>query len=132
MRYDIAISAPWRPLFSLFGFKARDSYVEIDDDALTFSFGTAHERVPLSRVSGARTRHWPLYYGLGAKLGPDRGVAYVGSTKGVLKIEFKQPVPMNVWGFFRASKAECAIVSLEDPEGFTRALEAKLATDRAA
>src|SRR5205085_134059 len=63
-------------------------------------------------------RRWPVYFGLGAKLGPSGGVSYVGSTEGVVQIDFVSPRPMHVWGPFRASRARCAIVSLEDPDQF--------------
>lgn len=130
MRYDIAIAGPFRPLFSVFGFKPADSFVELDDQAVLFSFGTARERVPLSRIESVHERRWPFYYGLGAKLGPDKGVSYVGSTRGVLQIRFREPVAMNVWGVFRTARAECVHVSLADAPGFRRALEAKLGSSR--
>ena len=126
MRYPIKISSAWQPMFAIFGFSANSSYVEVDDGELTLCFGTAKETVPLENVANVVQRRWPLFFGLGPKLGPDGGVAYVGSTDGVLQIWFKEPIAMNVWGPFRHSKAKCVTISLHDPAGFKRALEEKL------
>ena len=127
MRFPISISAAFRPLFALFGFRARSSYVELEDDALVFRFGTAHERVPLSAVAGVGRTRWPFYYGLGAKLGPDEGVAYVGSMKDVVRVDLRAPQPMNVWGPFARAAARNVIVSVEDGDGFIAALQRAIA-----
>jgi hypothetical protein len=118
MRYPLAIAAPWQRVFALFGFAAESAYVERDEEALHLHFGTAHERIPLAEVAGVARRRWPRYFGLGAKFGPDGGVAYVGSAAGVVRIDLARPRPLNVWGPFRASQARCAIVSLADADGF--------------
>lgn len=127
MRFPIKISPVWRPLFTVFGFATSASYIDIDDEAVTFHFGTANETVPLHNVKCVVQRSWPLFFGLGPKLGPDGGVAYVGSTDGVLQIWFKEPVAMNIWGLFGHSTATCVTVSVEDPQGFKDAIEKKIA-----
>jgi len=125
MQYPIKVSRPWQGLFSLFGFPPDRSYVELDGDTLCFHFGTANERVPLAEIARVERRRWPIYFGLGAKLGPSGGVAYVGSTEGVVQIDFVSPRPMNVWGPFRTSRARCAIVSLEDADQFIKDMRAR-------
>ena len=122
MRYPIRISAPWRPLFSIFGFRRKSSFIDLYDRALTICFGTASETIPVADIASADRRKWPFYYGLGPKLGPAGGVSYVGSTNGVVEIRFVTPRPLNVWGPFRSKKAKQVVVSLEDPEGFLAAL----------
>lgn len=124
MRFAIKISSVLKPLFVVFGFSPKSSYVELDDGALTFHFGTAHETIPLEDVADVGYGHWPLYYGLGAKLGPKNGVAYVGSYDGVVELQLSRPHEMNVWGPFRRSKSRCVIVSLEDADGFIEAVRA--------
>jgi hypothetical protein len=69
---------------------------------------------------------WPFYFGLGAKLGPGGGVANVGSSDGVVRIDLRNPRPLDVWGPFRRSKARNVIVSLEDAESFSEALRGAL------
>jgi hypothetical protein len=118
MHYPIKISRPWQPLFLLFGFTAAGSYVELEGQSLHLHFGTASELIPLAEIANVERRHWPFYFGLGAKLGPSGGVSYVGSSEGVVQIDFVNPRPMNVWGPFRASRARCAIVSLENADQF--------------
>jgi hypothetical protein len=123
MRFAIRISRPWRSLFSLFGFRASGSYVELDGEVLRLRFGTADETIPLAHVDGVSRRAWPLWYGLGPKLGPERGVAYVGSREGVVQIRLSQPHAMNVWGPFSRARAHAITVSLEDPDGFIAAVD---------
>jgi hypothetical protein len=130
MRYPIKIQTGYKTLFSLFGFSPESSYVELEGGALTFHFGTASEVVPLRDVAGVDRARWPFYYGLGAKLGPRGGVAYVGSTDGVVEIALTVPRPMNVWGPFRRAKARAVTVSLEDADGFIDAVRAARAGSR--
>jgi hypothetical protein len=118
MRYPIKISPFWHGLFTAFGFARKRSYAEIDGQALYLHFGTAHERIPLDQISNIARGHWPFYFGLGAKYGPRGGVAYVGSTEGVVQIDFAHPRPMNVWGPFHASHARCVTVSIEEADRF--------------
>lgn len=124
MRYPIKIASAMKPLFSLFGFSPKSSYVDLEGDKLTFHFGTASESVPLSDVAEAARARWPLYYGLGAKYGPRDTAAYVGSSQGVVEITFATPRPMNIWGPFNSSKACGVMVSLEDADAFLDALRA--------
>jgi hypothetical protein len=126
MRYPISFSRPFRPLFSLFGFSPARSYVELDDQALHLHFGTAHQRVALEAIAGVDRYDWPFYFGLGAKLGPNGGVSYVGSTEGVVKITFVEPRPMNVWGPFKTSRARSAVVSLQQADQFVADLRSAL------
>jgi hypothetical protein len=121
VRYAIKISTFWKPLFTVFGFSSKSSYVELENGSLHFHFGTASETVPIEQVADVVSADWPFFYGLGAKLGPKGGVSYVGSRDGVVRVEFTEPRPMNVWGPFATKKAKCVTVSLEDADGFMRA-----------
>jgi hypothetical protein len=123
MRYPIKISTPWQPLFRVFGFSPKRSFVAIEDGTLAFRFGTATEAIPLADVSEVVPRRWPFYYGLGPKLGPDDGVSYVGSTEGVVQVRLKKPHALNVWGPFAHRKARAITVSLEEPDDFIAAVE---------
>ena len=123
MRFPIKIARGWGPLFSMFGMSARSSYVDVRDTEVEFNFGTANEVVPVDQISEVVDRKWPLLYGLGAKLGPDHGVSYVGSRQGVVQVRFTEPRRMDVWGPVRMSDAQCVTLSLEDAEGFRQAVE---------
>ena len=126
MQYPIEISPVMRPLFAIFGFRRPSSYVELDDVGLTVRFGTAHERIPLAAIRSVSRLRWPFYYGLGAKLGPGGTVAYVGSFAGVVRIDFADTRPMNVWGPFERGAATGVIVSVADADAFIAALQARL------
>jgi hypothetical protein len=131
MRYPIAITPVWRWLFVLFGWSKDRSYAEIADRELHLNFGTARERIPLVEIAGVAPRRWPFYYGYGAKYGPSGGVSYVGSSRGVVQIDFVNPRPLNVWGPVRNSRARCAIVSLEDADRFIAELRGQIAREAA-
>jgi hypothetical protein len=131
MRYPIKIASALKPLFSLFGFSSGGSYVDLEGGVVTFHFGTASETVPLRDVAAIARARWPLYYGIGPKLGPKGSVAYVGSAEGVVEVTFASPRPMNVWGPFRRGEARSVIVSLEDADGFVGAVQAALAAKAA-
>jgi hypothetical protein len=129
MRYPIAITPIWRPFFALFGWSRARSYAEIAGDELRLNFGTARERIPLAEIANVAPRRWPRYYGFGAKYGPNGGVSYVGSARGVVQIDFAHPRALNVWGPFRAAHARCAIVSLADAEQFVADLRGRIARE---
>lgn len=123
MRFPIKVAKGWGPLFSMFGMSPRSSYVDVRDDVVEFNFGTANEVVPIAEIGEIVDRNWPLLYGLGAKLGPDDGVSYVGSRSGVVQVRFTKPRRMDVWGPVKKSDARCVTLSLADPDGFRQALE---------
>ena len=126
VQFPILISPAMRPLFAIFGFRARQSYVALDDDGLSVRFGTANEHVPLPAIRSVARQRWPFYYGLGPKLGPSGTVAYVGSYAGVVRIAFADARPMNVWGPFARREANGVIVSLEDADAFVDVLRSRL------
>ena len=126
MRFSITISRVWRPLFRLFGFSAGDSFVDLDDRGLDLAFGTAREQIAWDNIDSVAPRAWPFYYGLGPKLGPDGGVAYVGSTEGVVQIRLRRPQSLAVWAFFRKRQATSVTLSVSEPEAFLRAVTGKL------
>ena len=130
MRFQFSLSPVWSPLFTLTGFWRKRTYIELDNQGVTFHFGTAHETVPYSNLKSiAPRRKWIYLLGVGPKLGPDGGVSYVGSLAGVVQLRFKEPVSMEVWLGIRHPKAKCVTVSLEDPEGFIKAVEEQLASE---
>lgn len=132
MRYPIAIVPIWRWLFAMFGWSARRSYAEVGQEGVRLHFGTADEQIPFAEIANIAPGHWPRYYGYGAKYGPKGGVSYVGSSAGVVQIDFVRPRSMNVWGPFGASQARCAIVSLENADQFIAEVRQHLSRANAA
>ena len=65
-------------------------------------------------------------YGLGAKLGPDGGVSFVGARTDVVRIALAPPQPMSVWGPIRCRAAKCVILNVEDGDAFIEALQARI------
>jgi len=129
MRYPITIAPIWRGFFALFGWSRDRCYAEIAGPELLLHFGGADERIPLAEIAHVAPYRWPAYYGFGAKYGPSGGVSYVGSTEGVVKIDFAHPRRMTVWALFRASRARCAIVSIENADQFIAEVRGQLARE---
>lgn len=126
MRYPSTITPIWRWFFALFGWTRSRTYAAINADALQLRFGTADEHIPFAEIASVGPGRWARYYGFGAKYAPQGGVAYVGSTVGVVQIDFVRPRPMNVWGPFASSQARCAIISIENADQFIAELRERI------
>ena len=126
MRFSIAIAPAWRPLSGSSASRRRGRSSTSTSGAHP-RLWHARERIAWDNVDGAAPLAWPFYYGLGPKLGPDGGVAYVGSTRGVVQVRLRRPQSLGVWAFFRKRHATCVTLSLSEPDAFLRAIAEKLA-----
>jgi hypothetical protein len=126
MRYPMKIATWVHPLFRLFGFRRDRCHVDLDDTSLALQFGSIQHTILLADISAASQRHWPIYYGLGNKLGPDHGVAYVGSFDDVVHIQLARPHDLQVWGPIRRSDARAVTFSVERSDDFLEALRARI------
>lgn len=123
MRYPIRITANplIGPFLRGFGVRRGNSYVELKGGALTIRMGCwFNETVPLGEIASMAPSEWPWWGGFGVRLAPRQGVAVVASTQGVVNIGLKRPRRMSI--LIVPRNAENLWVSLEDPDGFLRAL----------
>jgi hypothetical protein len=123
MRFPIRISAPWKPVLTVLGMSAKRSFVDVDVRAGTMRVKCGvwfDETLSLAAITRVEPSSWPWYGGLGVKLGPTgNAVSVVGSLDGVVAIHFAEPQRMRV--LITVNRPELRI-SLEDPEGFMRAI----------
>jgi hypothetical protein len=127
MRFSMRASAFWVPLFRVLGIPRDGAFVDLDPSAGTLRVKQGiwfDETFPLREVADAELSSWPWYGGLGVKLGPGMDtVGVVLSSEGVVAIRFAAPQRMRVlWTVNRTTLR----VSLEDPDGFIRALREAL------
>ena len=118
MRFAIKRGA-WRPLLALLGGTKRRSYVELTDEELTLSFGFLEETMPRSHVVQAREARWPVWGGVGWRMGPGT-LGLIGALSGIVELELEPPhrtrvlwIPLDYHRVF---------ISLEEPAAFLRAL----------
>ena len=124
-KFKIRVDALWAAPMLLIGVREGTAYVEIDEKDLVIHFGVAEERIPLVDIGEPQTTEWSMFHGLGVRIGPD-GVAYVGSTEGVVHMPLKKPHPFKV--LFKITQQFSGLyLSIEDPEAFIAALRARVA-----
>lgn len=124
-RFDIKIDPFWSVPLLLIGATQSRSWAEIGDDEIVVKFGIGEVRLPLAQVASVEPHRWPLLYGIGHRIGYG-GMAFVGSTEGVVKIELKKPVPMDIL-FGIMKRFPRFFVSLQDPQGFASAVHERVA-----
>jgi len=106
----------WSLFLRLIRVKRDDAWVDVDDDQLHVHFGTHDEEIPLDQIESLEPRKWPFLYGIGVRLA-DGLIGYVGSTKGVIQVNLREPFSFRLIGSKRSEKPAFA-VSLEDPDAF--------------
>lgn len=113
----------WRPLVMMGGSTRENSYVEFDDNDVTFCFGMlfAHT-VRRSNIANVKRRDWPMWLGVGWRTDFFNTVGLIGSFQNVVEIELKEPIT-----FWRFAHCKRLAISLEQPDEFVAALSVNLA-----
>ena len=122
--FTIARSPVWRMPLLLIGATAERSRVTLEDEVLDVRFGAAHVRIPYANIRAVTPRAWRWWLGIGIRIAGDKTLGLVGSTTGVVQIALKAP---SVEGVLFMRHPHNIAVSLEDPDGFVQAVEARLA-----
>jgi hypothetical protein len=117
-RFQIRVDPIWRPAVLIGGATRNNSYVDVDDEAITFHFGFLFNHTEdRDDITNIRKRNWPWWMGIGWRTNMRGLVGLTGSYNGVVEISFVGETP--AWGFFKLNRIA---VSLEDPDGFIAAL----------
>ena len=122
MRFPVRFANAMRPLGRIFGMPPDDCFVELDLEHGAFRVKAGiwfDETFSLGRVEDVAPSSWPWWGGLGVKLGPRDSLGVVASTEGVIAIRFKERERMHLIVVVRRQELR---VSLEDPDGFMRAM----------
>jgi hypothetical protein len=122
--FTISRSPVWRIPLLLIGATAERAKVTLEDDLLDVRFGPAHVRIPYSNIRTVSPRSWSLWRGIGIRIAGDKTLGLVGATTGVVQIALKAP---SFEGVLFMRHPHNIAVSLDDPDGFVRAVEERLA-----
>jgi len=117
-KFPIRIDPVWRPLLLLGGATQGSSYLEIERDALIVRFGWLYQdTLQLSNIEGAEEGEWPIWMGIGWRVGFTDRLGLTGSYEGIVNVHFNEPI--HVW---RIASFKTMAVSLEDPTTFVAAI----------
>ncbi len=123
-RFNVNIDPLWAAPLLLIGATQARSWVKVDDKDITLKLGIGEESFPLSEIASVEPHPWSWIYGIGLRIGYG-GIGFIGSRKGVVKIEFKQPLAFGVLPGIKM-RFHCFFVSLEDPQGFIAAVKDRI------
>jgi hypothetical protein len=123
--FPLRTERPWSWLLRLIGVRPGGAQVELtDDDRLLAVFGRFRVEAALANVCGYRLTgpyHWWKAIGPRGSLA-DQGFTFGTSASGGVCICFRDWVPS---GYVRGGRMEALTVTVEDPDGLARALEAR-------
>ena len=117
MRYDMKLGR-WSPLLRLFTAKPANSYIEVQEERLICSFGTATQTIPRADVVSVIASNWPWYHGIGWRMGP-MSLCHIGSLIGIVEIRLSSVRKSE--GLLK-TRYDRFFVSLEEPEAFIDAM----------
>ena len=121
-RFPMKIDPWWRALLLVGGATQSNSYLEIENEALTVRFGMLYqETLQIQDIESIEETDWPIWQGIGWRIGFGERFGLIGSYDGVVELRFREP--LKVWRFVNFSRLA---VSLEDPVAFVGALNAKV------
>lgn len=121
--FRIARDFAWRLPLLIIGATESRSLVTLGDDAVDIQFGFAKVSIPYANIRDVAGREWSWLLGIGIRVAGDKTLGLIGSTQGVVQIALR--TPMDRGGLFLRNPRNVA-VSLEDPNGFMRALDERL------
>ena len=121
-RFPMRLDPWWRPLLLAGGATQGNSYLEIEHEALTVRFGMLYqETLRLADIESVGEADWPVWMGIGWRIGFGERFGLIGSYDGVVEMRLREP--LRVWRFANCTRLA---VSLEDPVAFAGALNAKV------
>jgi hypothetical protein len=113
----------WRALLLIIGANKNNSYIELDEEALSLNYGFFKTRVPLTQIEAVNPMKWPWYFGVGLRLAPGPMIGLIGSTQEVVEIRLRGDLEVKVP--FKI-KAKNLAVSIEGHRTFVDELQKRL------
>lgn len=117
-QFPIRVGRRSRPLLRLFGVRAGNAFVDVDDD-LDAHFGRFRLRTPLTNIVSWRIEGpWLWVTAIGVRLSiRHRDVTFGGSPRGGVRVDFRDPVPLGL------IRVPALYVTVEDLDGLAAALK---------
>lgn len=123
MRFDFKLEPLMIPILFPFGAKEDTCFAELDGGRLHIKMGSLFdETFDTANIAAASQDKWSLLGGMGVRIGFNHSVAVLASISNVVKLEFKEPEMLKVFGPIH-HKTEALYLSFKDPEAFLTALK---------
>jgi len=126
MRFKFQIE-PWMvPILFPFGAVAEQCYAELHGRQLHVKMGRLFdETLELSSMASVESSTWPIYLGLGQRIGLQNQMGVLASHRNVVRIRFSDPQFIKFLGAFHF-KTHDFYLALEDAEGFLEIMSLRL------
>jgi hypothetical protein len=123
--FPLRTERPWSWLMGVIGVRSGAAQIELtEDDRLVATFGRLRIETPLANVCGYRVTgpyHWWKAIGPRGSFA-DHGFTFGTSARDGVCLCFREWVPSD---YVRGGRMEALTVTVADPDGLARALEAR-------
>ncbi|HEY5624945.1 MAG TPA: hypothetical protein VIT93_00500 [Dehalococcoidia bacterium] len=118
-RFQMKIDRQWAPMVLVGAATRSNSYVEVTPEAVTFHFGYIFNHTEdRDDIRQVKARSWPWWMGIGWRSNLRGLVGLIGSYRNVVEVSFESR--SRAWGLLPMNRIA---ISVEDPEGFMKALQ---------
>lgn len=114
------------PLLELIRVSPETAWAELRDDAVEIRFGYVDALIRYDEISLVERRSWPILYGIGLRLGPDRSLGYVGAGGEAVWLKLKHPRDLAIGPWGLKMERDRVALALEDGPAFEVALKARI------
>lgn len=103
--------------------------MEVGEDAVRVAMGwLGRAEIPMDRITGLGRMKWPVFAGIGVRLGGGM-VAYVSASGPAVLIRLDEPLSVKAPFSWKANRV---IVAADDPEGLIEAIADRRGFDASA
>lgn len=126
MRYAFEVEPLMKLLLLPFGGTPENCFAAIEAETLHVKMGWLFDHhLPLANIRHVGPDHWPMYLGLGVRLGFKGTYGVIASGQQVVSLQFRTPQPLKSFGPLRF-KARQLFLALEQDKAFIAALRERL------
>ena len=128
-RFEMEVGSLVKSILAMFGAGTAKRYVTLHRNAVEIRMGwLASHSIPLNAIARVELTRWPLWAGLGpGRLGPNKTLGIVSSTRGTVLIAFREPFEFKLPFRLRRNGV---VVALQDPNKFITEFDALIQMDR--
>lgn len=121
MRFAFRMTWIGRVLLAPFG-AARDSYVDLGAHGFRVRLGRLFDQeLPYSAVESVTPDRWPLWGGIGVRVGAGEEAGVISSTGRVVRIRLRAPIALPI-AFGLRKSVRALVLSVAEPDQLLAAL----------
>ncbi len=118
MRFEFQAGLLIRPVLVPFGATRARRFADLQDQSLHVRLGWLFDdTIDLATVDAVERSRWPLYRGLGCRIGLGGEYGVLVSTRNVVRVRFRKQQAMPLLGRFKF-QATSFYLALEEPDRF--------------